>query len=322
VRDLVKRAGRRGHRAIAAATTTREATTFEGWSARGPHPSPDSVFEIGSITKAFTGVLLADMHLRGEVELDSPLSSCRDGPAPRWRGREPTLLELASHRSGLRNTPRPLARRELAFALGFGADDPWRDVDPERYAELLRGTTPRRAPGGRLRYSSIGFGLLGEALAAAGGKPYEELLHERVLGPLGMHATTMDPGAQIGGHSPRGRPRPPIEDLMPAAGSIRSSAADLAAFLRACLSPGPDPPGPALALAQRPVHRVNRRLSIGFGWLIVTPPRKSPVVWHNGGTWGFGSFAAFSAERSRAVVVLSNTARSVDRLGWRLLDEA
>jgi len=132
----------------------------------------------------------------------------------------------------------------------------------------------------------------------------------------------MDPGTQIGGQSPRGRPRPPIEDLMPAAGSVRSSAADLAAFLRACLSPGPDPPGPALALAQRPVHRVNRRLSIGFGWLIVTPPGKSPVVWHNGGTWGFGSFAAFSPERARAVAVLSNTARSVDRLGWRLLDEA
>jgi serine-type D-Ala-D-Ala carboxypeptidase/endopeptidase len=49
---------------------------------------------------------------------------------------------------------------------------------------------------------------------------------------------------------------------------------------------------------------------------------QEPVVWHNGGTWGFSSFAAFSPERHRAVVVLSNTARSVDRLGWRLLDEA
>jgi CubicO group peptidase (beta-lactamase class C family) len=91
VRDLVKRAGRRGHRSITAAVTTREATTFGAWSARGPHPSPDTVFEIGSITKAFTGVLLADMHLRGEVALDSRLSAYRDGPAPAWREREPTL---------------------------------------------------------------------------------------------------------------------------------------------------------------------------------------------------------------------------------------
>jgi D-alanyl-D-alanine-carboxypeptidase/D-alanyl-D-alanine-endopeptidase len=322
VRDLVKRAGRRGHRAITAAVTTRGATTFESWSARGPHPTPDTLFEIGSITKAFTGVLLADMHLRGEVELDSPLAAYRDGPAPAWRGREPTLLELATHRSGLRNTPRRLARRELAFALGFGDDDPWQDVDPGRYGELLRETSPRRAPGGRIRYSSIGFGLLGEALAAAAGKPFEDLLRERILSPLGMLATIMDPGgAQVRGHSRRGRPRPPLEDVMPAAGSIRSSAADLSAFLSACISPGPDPPGPALALAQRPVHRVNRRLSIGLGWLVVTPPRKSPVVWHNGGTWGFSSFAAFSPERGRGVVVLSNMARSVDRLGWRLVDQ-
>jgi serine-type D-Ala-D-Ala carboxypeptidase/endopeptidase len=108
---------------------------------------------------------------------------------------------------------------------------------------------------------------------------------------------------------------------MPAAGSIRSSAADLTAFLRACISPGPDPPGQALELAQRPAHRVNRRLSVGLGWLVVTPRGKSPVVWHNGGTWGFCSFAAFSPERGRGVVVLSNRAGSVDRLGWRLLDE-
>ena len=86
------------------------------------------------------------------------------------------------------------------------------------------------------------------------------------------------------------------------------------------MSHGSDPPGPALALAQRPVHRVNRRLSIGLGWLIVAPPRESPVVWHNGGTWGFSSFAAFSPERRRGVVVLS-MGGSVDRLGWRLLDQ-
>jgi serine-type D-Ala-D-Ala carboxypeptidase/endopeptidase len=308
---------------LAAAVTSGGATAFEGWSADGTCPRPETIFEIGSITKVFTGVLLADMHLRGEVTLDSRLSRYRDGPTPAWRGREPTLLELATHRSGLPNTPRPLARRELAFALGLGDRDPWSDVDPRGYAELLRQLSPRRAPGGRMRYSSVGFGLLGDALAAAAGKPYEDLLRERILIPLGMRATTTAPGAlEIAGHSRRGRPRPPIEDLMPAAGSIRSSAAELSAFLSACICPGPEPPGPALALAQRPAHRVNRRLSIGLGWLIVTPPRKRPLVWHNGGTWGFRSFAGFSPERDRGVVVLSNTARSVDRLGWRLLDEA
>lgn len=108
---------------------------------------------------------------------------------------------------------------------------------------------------------------------------------------------------------------------MPAAGSLRSNLADMVDFLEACLSPLAEPPGPALELAQRPAHRTNRRVSVGLGWLIVTPRAKSPVVCHNGGTWGFRSFAGFSPGRRRAAVVMSNTARSVDRLGWRLLDD-
>ena len=91
------------------------------------------MFEIGSITKAVhRRCCSADMHLRGEVGLDDPLSRRLDGPGPAWREREPTLRELATHRSGLRNTPRPLARRELLFALGLGERDPWGDVDAGR----------------------------------------------------------------------------------------------------------------------------------------------------------------------------------------------
>lgn len=312
MRDLLERAGKRRRHSLAAAVVADGETVSE---------NAETLFEIGSITKPFTGALLADMHLRRELDLDDPLSRHLEAPLPDWRDREPTLLELATHRSGLPNTPRPLARREFLFALDIGDRDPWADVDAARYGELLRGTSPRHAPGGRMRYSSIGFGLLGDALAAAAGMPYEELLRERILDPLGMRATTLDPGAPtIQGHSRRGKPRPPLEDLMPAAGSIRSNVAEMSVFLQACLSPPADAPGPALALAQQPAHRLNRRMSIGLGWLIMTPRGKSPVVFHNGGTWGFRSFAGFSPERGRAAVVLANSARSVDRLGWRLLD--
>ena len=321
MRDQLERTGSRGHHSLAAAVVADGETVMDGWAADGPRPDATTMFEIGSITKAFTGVLLADMHLRGELDLDDPLSRHLDGPLPAWREREPTLIELATHRSGLPNTPRPLARRELGFALGFGEADPWSDVDAARYAELLRATRPRRVPGGRMRYSSIGFGLLGDALASAADRPFEELLHERVLAPLGMHATTLSPsGATIQGHSRRGRPRPPIEDLMPAAGSLRSNVAEMSSLLRACLSPGSEPPGPALALAQRPAHRVSRRMCVGLGCVIMAPRGKAPLIWHNGGTWGYRSFAGFSPETDRAAVVLANTARGVDRLGWRLID--
>jgi CubicO group peptidase (beta-lactamase class C family) len=323
VKQHLERAGRRGHHTIAAAVVAGGGPVFAGWSVGDPPPDEQTLFEIGSITKAFTGILLADMHLRGEVDLDDPLSRHLRGSGPAWRRREPTLRELATHRSGLPNVPGALGRKELAFGLGIGGRDPWRDVDAHRYLQLQRETSPRLAPGGRLRYSSMGYGLLGDALAAAAGKQWEDLLRERILAPLGMHATAVTPAAAvIQGRSRRGKPRPPIEDLMPAAGSLRSNLADMSAFLEACRSPGPDPPGEALGLAQRPAHRINRRMSIGLGWLIVTPRAKNPVVWHNGGTWGFRSFAGFSQDRGRAALVLANTARSVDRLGWRLLDEA
>ncbi len=321
MQEELERAGSRGHHALAAAVLSDGEPAFAGWAADGPAPDERTLFEIGSITKPFTGVLLADMHLRGEVDIADPLSRHLPGPGPAWRSREPTLLELATHRSGLPNTPRALARRELALSLGIGDRDPWGDVDEARYRELLRQTSPRRPRGRGFRYSSLGFGLLGDALAHAAGRPYEELLRERVLEPLGMHDTAIAPSAPVTqGHTRRGKPAPPLEDLMPAAGGLRSNLTDMTTFLAACLAPGPDPPGPALALARQRMLRLDGGLSIGLGWLIVAPRGQATRVWHNGGTWGFRSFAGFGPDRRRGAVVLSDTSRSVDRLGLSLLD--
>jgi CubicO group peptidase (beta-lactamase class C family) len=317
--------GARGHRALIAGTIRGGERICCGWSARTEKPDERSLFEIGSITKAFTGVLLADMVLRGEVSLDDPLSRHLPGLRPAWRHREPTLLELATHRSALPNTPRGMTRRELAYSLGFGAQDPWATLSQGDYERLIRRESPRRAPGGRVRYSSMAVGLLGDALAARAGTPYDELLDGRVLEPLAMRATgvQVDPAwidKLLGGHSRRGQPRPPIEDFMPAAGSLRSNADDMLRFLAACLQPPAQPPGPALALAQQPRARVGKRLEIGLCWMISNGGRHPKVAWHNGGTWGFRSFAGFSPERGTAAVVMSNTARSVDRLGFRLVE--
>lgn len=318
--------GRRGHRALAAGIVRDDEQVFSGWSPAGDQPDASTLFEIGSITKAFTGVLLADMHLRGEVSLEDPLSRYVASPRPAWRHREPTLLELATHRSGLPNTPKQMSRRELAYALGLRRSDPWRAVTDADYTRLVSCESPRRAPGGRMRYSSLGIGLLGDALAARAGTSYEDLLRERILGPLGMSATAITVPRErspklIGGHSRRGRPRPPIQDLMPAAGSLRSSAGDMLRFLTACLSPPPEPPGPALVLAQQPRARIRQRLEIGLCWMIFSPPRAPKVVWHNGGTWGFRSFAGFAPEPATAAILMSNTARSVDRVGFTLIKD-
>ena len=317
--------GARGHQALIAGIIRGGERVCCGWSTGAQKPDERSLFEIGSITKAFTGVLLADMALRGEVSLDDPLSRHLPDPRPTWRRREPTLLELATHRSALPNAPRGMSRRELAYSLGFGAQDPWAARSQGDYERLVRRESPRREPGGRVRYSSMAVGLLGDALAARAGAPYEELLDDRVLEPLGMSATSVhvDPAwaeKLLGGHSRRGQPRPPIEDFMPAAGSLRSNAEDMLRFLAACLQPPASPTGRALALAQQPHARIGKRLEIGVCWMISNRPRHPKVVWHNGGTWGFRSFAGFAPGRGTAALVMSNTARSVDRPGFRLVE--
>ena len=319
--------GRRGHRALDAGVIRGGERLVGRWPGAGEAPDARSLFEIGSITKAFTGVLLADMCLRGEVALDDPLSRHLARPRPAWRHREPTLLELATHRSALPNAPRGMSRRELAYTLGLGARDPWAGLSEPEYEQLVVRESPRRAPGGRIRYSSMAVGLLGDALSARAGKSYEELLTERVLAPLGMTATAIAVPAQstahlLSGHSRRGRPRPPIEDFMPAAGSLRSSAEDMLRFLAACLEPPAEPPGPALALAQEPHARIGKRLELGLCWMISNRRQRPKVVWHNGGTWGFRSFAGIAPADRTAAVVLANTARSVDRLGFRLLEKS
>ena len=273
-----------------------------------------------------TATLLAEHHVRGELDLGDPLTRHLDASEiPRWRGRVPTLEELATHRASLPNTPAPLVRRELLAALGLVRGDPWQGVTDADYRRMLRAMRPRRPPGTRVGYSSIGFGLLGDALVRRAGAGFEDVLRRRLCEPLAMTDTHIDIAAAgpalLDGRSRRGAARPPLRDCMPAAGSVRSSASDMLTFLHAALTRHGDPLADALALARQPRAKINRRLSIGLAWLSLERRGHPPLVWHNGGTWGFRSFAALVPDRALAIVVLTNSTRSVDRLGLRLVDE-
>ena len=123
----------------------------------------------------------------------------------------------------------------------------------------------------------------------------------------------------LGGHSRRGRPRPPLENFLTPAGGLRSSAEDILRFLTACLTPPAGELGAALALAQQPHTRMRSGVAMGLCWIVSSPQKGPTVIWHNGGTWGFRAFAGFAPERGSASVVLSNTARGVERTGLRLI---
>jgi CubicO group peptidase (beta-lactamase class C family) len=286
-------------------------------------PGAGTLFEIGSITKVFTGLLLADLAEEGIVGLDDPLARYLPATAavPASGGRAITLADLASHTGGLPRNPKGMLGRWLR-----NRRNPYAGLSVQEVHEGLARTRLRRRPGERARYSNLGAGLLGEALAAAAGQPYERLGRERICLLLGMPDTLVHPSEEQAarlavGHTRRGRPVARFElPALAGAGALRSTASDMLRFLEANLDPAPTPLAGPLELAQQPRHRMGRGMLTGLGWLLFRSPEPTgPLLWHNGGTFGFRSFVGVLRDRGIAVVVLSSTARSVDRLGLRLL---
>jgi CubicO group peptidase (beta-lactamase class C family) len=286
-------------------------------------PDGGTIFEIGSVTKVFTGLLLADLAEQGLVGLDDPLASYLPAAArvPTFGDQQITLGDLVSHAGGLPRDPKGTLRRWL-----LDRHNPNAGLSVQELHAGLARTRLRRRPGERVKYSNLGAGLLGEALARAAGQPYEALVRERICLPLGMRDTVIAPtGEQLArlatGSTRRGRPAPPLEiPALVGAGALRSTATDMLCLLRANLDPARTPLASQIERTQLPRLRMAKRAEVGLGWLIARPPgAAAPVLWHNGGTGGFRSFVGAAREAGTAVVVLGNSARSVDRLGLRLL---
>jgi len=331
VRDAVERAGRRPGLLVAGATDGTETAV----AAAGPVPRPECppervVFEIGSVTKVFTALLLAIAVQRGEARLDDPVSEhLPDGSrVPRRGDAEITLLHLATHTSGLPRLPPGLLWHALRHR-----DDPYAALTPAGVLAALGSTRPRRAPGDRFRYSNFGAGVLGLALAQTAGVDYETLVRDRITRPLGMTDTviTLDsaqssrlaPGTRRGGRQAGLWTIPGLAG----AGALRSTVADLFTFLRAQLGLLPPHVPAELAAAIPTTHaersrggRLTPAMRVGLGWMLLPIGRgKLDMVWHNGGTGGYRSFVGWTPATHAAAVVLSSNTRGVDQLGSRVL---
>jgi CubicO group peptidase (beta-lactamase class C family) len=193
--------------------------------------------------------------------------------------------------------------------------NPYADYTPELLYAFLGKAKLARKPGEKYEYSNLGMGLLGHALTIRSGKSYEELLVERIAGPLGMGDTRIAFTAGMKkrlapGHDAAGS-RSPNWDIrtLAGAGAIRSTTRDMLRFLRACLAPPATDLGKAITMAAEVRHGPEgAHLHVGLGWH-VNPT--SGVRWHNGQTGGYHAMAAFDRKRGRAVVVLTNTATGV-----------
>ena len=309
--------------AVAAAATRAGTTAYLARGVRdaqrGGGVDERTVFEIGSVTKVFTALLLADQVVAGNVELEQPLQELLPDVRIPVRGRPITLADLATHTSGLPRLPRSMLRQAMR-----NRSDPYAHFTEHDVHAGLERARLRREPGGKWRYSNFGAAVLGHALAKHAGTTYDHLLRERVTGPLGLVDTVITLRPDQVQRAARGhtRWRHPTNDwsmpAMPAMGAVHSTAADLTKFLHAQLDPDDTPLAEAIRLTHEP--RAGRPpLQAALGWLVASLPKGGPTVhWHNGGTGGARSFAGFVADQRSACVVLTTGQRSADRLGFDL----
>jgi len=263
----------------------------------------DTLFEIGSLTKVFTALLLADAVQRKQLRSDDPVD--RYLPAgfqtPQYNGRAITLADLATHTSGLPLFP-PLTGHPLEALARYTATD---------LRAWLAGLALSRDPGSRWEYSNVGYGLLGLALANQAGASYEGLLDRRILDPLGLRDTTLHPAGTARdrlavGHSPALVPVPPLDlGLFAPAGALRSTAQDLLRFAEAVLPGSGSPlevPAQQLLGIRRPAPPIGGDQVLG--WEVAGGT--DPYVVKDGVTAGQAASIVLDLPRRIGVVVLSN----------------
>jgi D-alanyl-D-alanine-carboxypeptidase/D-alanyl-D-alanine-endopeptidase len=207
----------------------------------------DTVFEIGSITKVFTALLLADMVARGEVALTDPVEKYLppEGRPKRFDNKPISLLDLATYTSGLPRLPTNFSPRDKA--------NPYADYTVEQLHKFLSEYTPRYYPGSHYEYANLGFGLLGHILSLRAGRSFEELVTSRICEQLGLNDTrvTLSSAMQerlAQGHDTSLRAVPGWDEpTLGGAGALRSTANDMMRFLDACQGKAKTDLSPAIA---------------------------------------------------------------------------
>lgn len=294
--------------------------------AKDPRPMDErSLFEIGSITKVFTSLLLSEMVVDHEVALSDPVAKYLPAgtKVPERGGRQITLEDLSAHRSGLPRMPGNFDPKDPT--------NPYADYTEERmYAFLATYQLPRDI-GSLYQYSNLGGGLLGDALAHHAGVDYETLVKRRITGPLGMRDTviTLTPELRARlakGHTATLAPTAnwDLATLAPA-GALRSDAVDLLTFLGAELGYVKTPLKPAMDFEHSIYHpTTSPTMRVALAWHTMEQPGRDMVIWHNGGTGGYKTFAGFDPKTGVGVVVLTNasTDRGGDDIGFHLLTGA
>jgi serine-type D-Ala-D-Ala carboxypeptidase/endopeptidase len=297
-----------------------------GKSAR-PQIDGNTMFELGSISKAFTGTLLADMVAKGELKLDEPIGPYLPKAAQSNAALAAiTFRQLTTHSAGIARVP-----MTLAFAKAGITDpsDPYANYSESDFVADLANMSVK--PEAKYAYSNTGGALLGMMLANRAGKNYSELVQTRLLDPTGMSATSLvaakkDDALAAQPHDTKLKETVGwnLGVFLPTGGA-RSSVNDMMKLLDANLQ------------RQAPwVHTHTQLAALGkvggisYNWHfarlvanVATGEKRDTLIWHNGGTFGSNAFVGFDVERGIGVVVLINTGSHglADEIGMHLWDQ-
>jgi D-alanyl-D-alanine-carboxypeptidase/D-alanyl-D-alanine-endopeptidase len=275
-----------------------------------------SVFEIGSVSKTFTALLLADLVQRGKIKLEDPIDQYFPDSIsiPDYYGRKITFADLATHTSGLPREPINFSPSNL--------DDPYQDHDVEKLYSGLKQYRLKRGAN-KYEYSNLGIELLGQSLALISGKSFEKMLQEVICNPLRMDqtgTTNNSPYLTTGHMGTIPVAHWNLNALNPA-GGIRSSGSDLVKYVKTQMGQLNADLYSAMALTQQPRSVIWKNTKIGLIWNI-TYTNDDQIISHSGATGGYRTFIGFSKKTNKAIILLNNSGRQQDDLGIYYFDQS
>jgi len=265
----------------------------------GRRPDATTQFQIGSITKAFTNLLLAEMVAAGKLGYDTTIGEILGEAFVPANPAVPaiTVEQLATHTSGLPRLPANLVPEDPL--------DPYKGYDETALREALRSTRDRQPLGHHYAYSNFGVGLLGHLLGELDDSSYHRALIEYVVEPLGLEQTGFRESANVARGFRGGEVVPAwsMDDALAGAGALWGSASDFSKLAAVLLGADDWPLRHRLDDDLQVVETGSDGLSVTRVWH-VAGDENLPVFWHNGGTGGFWSFFGFRPDHGRAVAIL------------------
>ncbi|MEO6305383.1 MAG: serine hydrolase domain-containing protein [Bacteroidia bacterium] len=279
-------------------------------------PTKNTLFEIGSITKTFCGIILAYAVSEGKIKLDDDIRKFLPGKYPNLETNKRFIQvkHLANHTSGLPRIP-----EDMHSQFNFDKLDPYKSYDRKMMLSYLKTVNLSTQPGTVCEYSNYGMALLGLILEKVYDKSFEELVKEKICLPNNMNSTSINlTSAQSDifatGYNKTGDWTPHWHiDGMVAAGGIKSSTADMLAYLHYNINEKDS----AIKLAH--ISTFKDRSNIALAWNIIHTKAGNELIWHNGATFGFSSFCGFIKDKKTAFVILSNSGTNVDYIGLAIL---